>query len=75
MFVRRTYFGQFDELMIRFLIELSVRQTWFGQFDELYFVNWLVQASAQTCGRRAADSMTENVGKSQVNILSSPLTG
>ena len=35
MFVRRTYFGQFDEIL--------VRRTWFGQFDEIYFVlNWLV---------------------------------
>ena len=48
MLVRRTYFGQFDELMIRFLIELLVRRTWFGQFDELCFANWLVQVSAQT---------------------------
>ena len=62
MFVRRTYFGQFDELMNRFLIELLVRRTWFGQFDELHFVNWLVQASARTCGRRAADSVIQNVG-------------
>ena len=43
MFVRRTSFGKFDELLIRFLIELLVRRTWFGQFDKLYFVlNWLV---------------------------------
>ena len=42
MFVCRTYFGHFDEL-IRFLTELLVRRTWFGQFDELYFVFiWLV---------------------------------
>ena len=34
-----------------------------------------MQASARTCGRRAADSMIENVGSSQVNILSSSLTG
>ena len=54
--------------MIRFLNELLVRRTWFGQFDELYFVlSWLVTsnemlASAPACGRRAADSMIENVG-------------
>ena len=41
MFVRQTYFGQFDKL-ICFLIELLVRRTWFGQ-SKLYFVlNWLV---------------------------------
>ena len=34
-----------------------------------------MQASARTCGRRAADSMIENVGRSQVSILSSSLTG
>ena len=28
-----------------------------------------MQASAQTCGRHAADSMTENVGKSQVKSV------
>ena len=51
--------------MIRFLTELLVRRTWFGQFNELYFVlNWLneMEASDRTCGRRAADSMIENVG-------------
>ena len=42
MFVRRTYFGHFDELWFRFLIELLVRRIWFGQ-SRLYFVlNWLV---------------------------------
>ena len=36
MFVRRTYFRQFD------VIELLVRRTWFGQ-SKLYFIlNWLV---------------------------------
>ena len=51
--------------MIRFLIELLVRRTWFGQFGELYFHSQLacneMQASARTSGRRAADSMIENV--------------
>ena len=51
--------------MIRFLIELLVRRTWFGQFEE-FTCSQLVcnemQASAQTCGRRAADNMIENVG-------------
>ena len=49
--------------MIRFLIELLVRRTWFGQFDELCQLACNeMQASARTCGRRAADSMIENVG-------------
>ena len=53
--------------MIRFLIELLVRRTWFGQFDELYFVLiWLVMRGKLrpklAAGRRAADSMIENVG-------------
>ena len=52
--------------MIRFLIELLVRQTWFGQFDEILLRSHLacneMQVSARTCGRRAADSMIENVG-------------
>ena len=51
--------------MIRFLIELLVRRTWFGQ-SKLYFRSRLacneMQASARTCGRRAADSMIETVG-------------
>ena len=59
--------------MIRFLIELLVRQKWFGQFEEFTCFELAcneMQASAQTCSRRAADSMIENVGKtSQVNIL------
>ena len=42
MFVRRTYFGQFDETVIRFLIELLVRRKWFGQFKLYFFLNWLV---------------------------------
>ena len=51
--------------MIRFLIELLVRRTWFGQFEEFTCSQLAcneMQASAQTCGRRAADSMIENVG-------------
>ena len=52
--------------MIRFLIELLVRRIWFGQ-SKLYFIDSQLacnemQASARTCGRRAADSMIENVG-------------
>ena len=46
--------------MIRFLIELLVRRTWFGQ-SKLLLRSQLarneMQASARTCGRRAADSM------------------
>ena len=51
--------------MIRFLIELLVRRTWFGQFEEFTSSQLAcnaMQASAQTCGRRAADSMIQNVG-------------
>ena len=51
--------------MIRFLIELLVRRTWFGQFEEFTCSQLAcneMQASARTCGRRAADSMIENVG-------------
>ena len=49
--------------MIHFLIELLVRRTCFGQ-SKLYFVlKWLVmRCKLWTCGRRAADSMVENVG-------------
>ena len=43
LFVRRTYFGQFDERTIINLTEFLVRRSWFGQFDELYFVlKWLI---------------------------------
>ena len=55
--------------MIRFLIELLIRRTWFGQFEEFTCSQLAcneMQASARTCGRRAADSMIENVGQSQV---------
>ena len=51
--------------VIRFLIELLVRRTWFGQFEEFTCSQLAcneMQASARTCGRRAADSMIENVG-------------
>ena len=51
--------------MIRFLIELLVRRTWFGQFEEFTCSQLAcneMQASAQTCGTRAVDSMIENVG-------------
>ena len=44
----------------RFLIELLVRWTWFGQFEEFTCSQLAcneMQASARTCGRRAADSM------------------
>ena len=51
--------------MIRFLIEILVRRTWFGQFEEFTCSQLAcneIQASARTCGRRAADSMIQNVG-------------
>ena len=51
--------------VIRFLIELLVRRTWFRQFEEFTCSQLAcneMQASARTCGRRAADSMIENVG-------------
>ena len=51
--------------MICFLIELLVRRTWFGQFEQFTCSQLAcneMQASAQTCGRRAADSLIENVG-------------
>ena len=61
--------------MIRFLIELSVRRTWFGQFEEFTCSQLAcdeMQASARTCGRRAADSMIENVVKSSQYTLIIP---
>ena len=51
--------------MIRFLIELLVRRIWFGTVQTLLHSQLAcneMQASARTCGRRAADSMIENVG-------------
>ena len=58
--------------MILFLIERLVRRTWFGQ-SKLYFILiWLVvkcKLRPATCGRRAADSMIENVGLSQVKSV------
>ena len=49
--------------MIRFLIELLVRRIWFGQSKlRSQLARNEMQASARTCGRRAADSMIENVG-------------
>ena len=51
--------------MIHFLIELLVRQMWFGQSQTLLHSQLAcneMQASARTCGSRAADSMIENVG-------------
>ena len=49
--------------MIHFFIELLVRRIWFGQskLHSQLACNEM-QASAQTCGRRAADSMIKNVG-------------
>ena len=44
---------------------MFVRRTWFGQFEEFTCSQLAcneMQASARTCGRRAADSMIENVG-------------
>ena len=46
--------------MIRFLTELLVHRTWFGQFDKLHSQLATcneMQASARTCGRRAADDV------------------
>ena len=56
--------------MIRFLIELLVRRIWFEQskLHSQLACNEM-QASARTCGRRAADSMIENVGYSQVKSI------
>ena len=52
--------------IIRFLIELLVRRTWFETVRRTLLRSQLacneMQASARTCGRRAADSMIENVG-------------
>ena len=52
--------------MVRFLIELLVRRTWFWTVPRTLLRSQLacneMQASARTCGRRAADSMIENVG-------------
>ena len=49
--------------MIRFLIELLVHRIWFRQSKQLHsqLACNEMQASAQTCGRRTADSMIENV--------------
>ena len=64
--------------MIHFLIELLVHRTWFRQ-SRLYFVlNWLVmrcKLRPKLAADVSADSMIENVGSNQVNILSSSLTG
>ena len=54
MFVRRTYFGHFDEL-------------WFSSPNMVRTVQTLLRSQLacnvmQTCGRRAADSMIKNVG-------------
>ena len=64
MFVRPNILRTLRRTMIRFLIEHLVRRIWFGQ-SRLYFILLAcneMQASARTCGRRAADSMIENVG-------------
>ena len=67
MFVRRTYFGQFDETIIRFLIELLVRRTWFKQFDELCFVlNWLIMGCKlrpELVAEAQQTAWLQNVGK------------
>ena len=56
--------------MIRFLIELLVRRIWFEQsrLHSQLACNEM-QASTRICGRRAADSMIENVGSSQVKSV------
>ena len=52
--------------MIRFLIELLVRPNMVRTVRRTLRRSQLacneMQASARTCGRRAADSMTENLG-------------
>ena len=52
--------------MIRFLIELLVRRTVVRPTVQTLLRSQLayneMQASARTCGRRAADSMIKNVG-------------
>ena len=52
--------------MIRFSVELLARRTWFGRTVQTLLRSQqacnVMQASARTCGRRAADSMIENVG-------------
>ena len=53
LLVRRTWFGQFDELY--FVLN------WLSHNE--------MQASARTSVRRAADSMIPNVGSSQVSIV------
>ena len=58
--------GQFNVALSTFLTErMFVRRTRFGQFEEFICSQLAcneMQASARTCGRRAADSMIENVG-------------
>ena len=65
MFVRRAYFGQFDELQFVFYLKFYFAEHWFGQFNELCFVLAYneMQGSTPTCaGRRAAVSMIQKVG-------------
>ena len=58
--------------MVRFLIELLVRRTWFWTVQTLLHSQLAcneMQASARTCDRRAADSMIQNLGYSQVKSI------
>ena len=79
MFVRPNILWTLWQTMIRFLIELLVRWIWFGQ-SKLYFIlNWLVMRCKlrpnlrQTCSRQHDQKC--RLKSSQINILSSSLTG
>ena len=65
MFVRPNMLRTRRRTMIRFLIELLVRPNMVRTVQTLLHSQLAcneMQASARTCGRRAADSMIENVG-------------
>ena len=65
MFVRPNILRTLRRTMIRFLIELLVRRNMVRTVQTLLHSQLAcneMQASARTCGRRAADSMIENVG-------------
>ena len=65
MFVRPNILRTLRRTMIRFLIELLVSPNMVRTVQTLLHSQLAcneMQASARTCGRRAADSMIENVG-------------
>ena len=66
MFVRPNILRTLRRTMIRFLIEHLVRRRNMVRTVQTLLHSQLacneMQASARTCGRRAADSMIENVG-------------